>query len=853
MGSGIFNVGVTGLNAAQAGILTSGHNIANASTPGYNRQEIVQTSNTPLFTGNGFMGQGTNIQTVRRVYSDFLTKQVLSAETNVAELNTYATEINQIDAMLADPTAGLGPAMQSFFDSTSQVATTPTSIPARQAMLSAAQGLVSRFQGLQQQLSGIRDGVNAQITTEVGTINSLVSQVSDLNQRIILAQAAGSSQPANDLYDQRDQLISDLNKEIRISVQKESDGSLSLFFGTGQPLVVGVQTYNLQAVAAAEDLTQLVVALVTPGGHVQQLPESLVTGGKLSGLLQFRTETLDTAQNSLGRLALAVTTTVNQQNRLGQDLSGNLGSDIFKPIALGTLGAPTNVGSATLSANLVMSDYRVTYDGSAYTVTRLADNTATNFGQLPLNIDGIDISLASGTLEGTPANPDVFIIKPGALPGQRVTRMSRTPQDTGMLATTGSNLQTLTTSDYRLTLSATNTFTLTRLSDGQAWSASGATQQEALAAVMAQTGPLGFNLELSNNTAYVGDSFLVRPTRYAARDIDLSISDPRAIAAATPVRTAAAATNTGTATMTSGVVSRTAVALSAPFDVRYDAATDSFVGFPAGATVMVGSTTYKVTNATTRIPYAAGVNISLNGVGVVISGAPADRDTFTISPTAAGLALGAGNTGGGSIVAGTPTSTLSLPVATIPMTFRRDNGAGLPDRLTGLPVGSVVTLTPPNGGTPTEYPISAATDYVPFTSGATIAFNGVSFAITGAPADGDVFSIGPNPSGAGDGRNVLAIQALQTINTLADGGATFQTSYAQMVSEVGNKAREVAVTQTAQENLSKQNQDAVQSMSGVNLDEEAANLMRFQQAYQASAKMLDMAAKLFDSLLAIAG
>ena len=360
MGSGILNIAVSGLNAAQVGIRTASHNISNASTAGYNRQTIIQTTNTPYFTGSGFLGAGTEVETVRRVYNDFLTNQVLSAETNVAQLQTYYTQISQIDNLLADVSAGLSPGLDGFFSALQALGSTPSSVPARQAVISSAQALVGRFQALDQQLAEMREGVNTQIVTEVGTINSLVRQVAEINQRIILAQSAGSSQPANDLLDQRDSLLAELNKEVKITKQMESDGTYSVFFGNGQPLVAGTQVYELKAVPSPEDMSEFQLALVSPSGQEVQLPESLISGGKLSGLLQFRSETLNSAQNSLGRIAMAFTESVNAQHRLGQDLTGAMGGNFFKPISAQVLGAPSNTGTGTISANIMVSDYEVT-------------------------------------------------------------------------------------------------------------------------------------------------------------------------------------------------------------------------------------------------------------------------------------------------------------------------------------------------------------------------------------------------------------------------------------------------------------------------------------------------------------
>src|SRR5574340_161369 len=150
MSDGIFGISITGLRAAQVGLATAGHNTTNASTPGYHRQEIVQSANTPLFTGAGFVGQGTNVETVKRVYSQYLDRQVQSAQTQSSYLETYHAQISQIDNMLADPNAGLSPALQGFFTGVNDVAANPASVPSRQSMLSSSEALVTRFQSLNQ-------------------------------------------------------------------------------------------------------------------------------------------------------------------------------------------------------------------------------------------------------------------------------------------------------------------------------------------------------------------------------------------------------------------------------------------------------------------------------------------------------------------------------------------------------------------------------------------------------------------------------------------------------------------------------------------------------------------------------
>jgi flagellar hook-associated protein 1 FlgK len=396
----IFSIGVSGLNAAQAGMLTTSHNISNASTPGYNRQEIVQGSNSPVYTGAGFMGQGTHVQTVKRIYDQFLGGQVLSAETGAAEMDSYAAQISQIDNLLADNNAGLSPVLASFFQGVQDVAANPSSTAARQSMLSAGESLAARFHALDQRFTEIRDGTNQQIAGQVTQINTAAAQLADINQRIILAQAGSDTQAPNDLLDQRDQMLRDLNKLVRVTTVTQSDGSFSVFIGNGQPLVMGNQAYPLKAVQATDDPSRITVAMVGAGGTALVLPESQISGGSLGGLLKFRSQSLDGAQNALGRIALTLAQNFNDQHKLGQDLTGALGQNFFNlsvpqviPNSLNTgTGSPSvSIDTASI-AQLTTSDYQLSFVGGNYRLTRLADNQVQTFATLPQTVDGMTIS-----------------------------------------------------------------------------------------------------------------------------------------------------------------------------------------------------------------------------------------------------------------------------------------------------------------------------------------------------------------------------------------------------------------------------------------------------------------------------
>jgi flagellar hook-associated protein 1 len=413
MATNILGIGQSALAAAQVGLSTTGHNIANAATPGYNRQVVVQGAAMAQNFGFGFLGQGTEISTVKRIYNEYLGNQVQSAQNSKSGLDSYYAQIQQINNMLADPASGVSPALQDFFTSVQDVATSPSSIPSRQALLSTGEALASRFQSVAGRLDEIVDGVNSQIQSSVSVINTYAQQIGQLNDSIGKALRA-TGQPPNDLLDQRDQLVTDLNKEIKATVVKQGDDGYNVFIGNGQPLVVGTDTFKLGNMSSPTDPSKIEVAYQNSSGNMAIIGDAGLTGGTLGGLLAFRSETLEPAQNALGRVAIGLASTFNAQHQAGFDLDGVAGGAFFSlpSPAVGANG--NNTGSAAISASisnanaLTTSDYRLQFDGTNYIVTRLSDNTSFPAGALPQTVDGVSISLTSGT----PAAGDNFLIRP---------------------------------------------------------------------------------------------------------------------------------------------------------------------------------------------------------------------------------------------------------------------------------------------------------------------------------------------------------------------------------------------------------------------------------------------------------
>lgn len=670
MGSGINSIGISALQNAQLGLATTSHNIANASTEGYNRQRIIQVSNIATLTGAGYVGQGAHVSTIERVYSSYLAKQVYSAQTSVSQLDSYAASITELNNLLSDEDAGLASALAGFFKGVNQVSSDPSSLTTRQSMVSAAKTLAARFQSLNAQVSAQYENINSQVQGYVTSVNSYAQQIATLNRQIIVAESA-TNQPPNDLYDQRDQLVAELNKLVGVQTTTNSNGSLNVYFGNGQQLVVGTKATSLLAVASSEDPSRLTVGVVNSAG-TQELPESVISGGALAGVLQYRSDTLDHVANELGRTAASVALTFNAQHALGQDLLGSIDGDANFVADFFTLGSPTVIanttnpaGTATVSASF--SDPSYSSDGTFYT--------------------------------------------------------------------------NLTTSDYRLDYVG-GTLTLTRLSDNASWSGASVAALNTAIDTSAE-GSQGFTLSASG-TFVAGSSYLIQPTRNAAQGIEVNASitaDVRQIAAAVPIRASAGTSNTGTATISAGsvVAGYAAPASGAPVTLTYSSSGGGFTGFSS----------YPVT-------------VTVNGVAATY-----------------------------------------------------------------------------------------ASGTVPYTNGATLSFSGISFTISGTPQNNDTFVVAKNTNGVSDNRNALLLAQMQTGKTMAGNTASFVTVYAQMVSSAGNKGSEVKTVLAAQTKLLTEAKDARDSVSGVNLDEEAAKLLEYQQFYQAAAKMLQISSDLFDSILAI--
>ena len=595
--------------------------------------------------------------------------------------------IEQLDSLLAGDQSSFGPSITALFKAMEVGAEDPTSIPARQLILSESQGLVERMHTLYDRLQQQRNGLDDQLTSLATQVTSLSKGIAELNDSIARELANGSGAKPNALLDKRDELVRQLSEIISVSVTEDNDGAINVFVGNGQPLVVGSIPAGLGTQPSAADSEIIDITYV--GLNNQSIPiTGSISGGSLGGILEFREKTLEPTLNEMGRIALAITDSINQQNKQGLDLEGNVGGSIFEDIntALSmsersktlTLGSTTNLNVMVNDiAKLSADNYRLTITNGTVPAQANLVNQTTN--------EIIPGSFVLTDIDANPATPDVNLFTP---------------------------------------------------------TVAGKTE--------------GLAIYVGSGTLATNESFIIRPTRNAARDVETQMNRPQELAFAAPVSTVTSLTNTGGGAISSGHVLEaidrfgntapafaTAGALTPPVLIRFTSATTYDVldnTNPASPTALVP--------AMTGISFIPGQNNS-------------------VFPSASGSAN----------------------------------------------------------------------------------YMGYQVNLSGSPASGDVFTVGFNSGGVSDNRNAVALGQLRTSGTIDGGDLDFEDSYGRLVEKLGAETAQNRISSESSFSLLQASTANRSSVSGVNLDEEAANLIKFEQAYNASAQVINVARQIFNTLL----
>ncbi|MEM9333641.1 MAG: flagellar hook-associated protein FlgK [Pseudomonadota bacterium] len=435
--SGMIGISLTGLSAFQAALDTTSNNIANANTPGYSRQNVNLVSRVSQGAGQVFVGSGTAVGSIARSYDGLLVGQLQSANTNVGRLETLDSLTGRVNLLLADPDTGLNSALQDFFGAVQDLSNDPTSLPTRQALIGRAEGLANRFQNADAQLSGLSSEVNERLRDTISTINNLANAIADVNGQI---STSGADALPNALFDQRDRLLQDLSSLVAVQTLEQDDGSLNVFIGSGQGLVVGSTAQTLAARGSEFDPTEVRISYAADG-NVTPLNDAL-NGGQLGGLLEFRDRILNPARESLGQTAVAFTEAFNAQHRNGMDVRGGLGRDFFAIDPPSVLYSGINTGSATASAvvsdlgAITGEDYVIQYDGSAYSVLDAATGAAVPFSGTGTAADPLLFAGVSVTVAGASAAGDRMMVRTGNGLASTVQNVVTDPQSIAIAGAT---------------------------------------------------------------------------------------------------------------------------------------------------------------------------------------------------------------------------------------------------------------------------------------------------------------------------------------------------------------------------------------------------------------------------------
>lgn len=872
----LINIGLSGVRAHQAALATTGQNITNASTPGYTRQRV--NLETQVSNGPGVGAQGVTIQGVERIYDAAAVGQVRSDTSSKARHDEILGQISQIDSLLADETSSLNRGFERFFDAVQSAADAPTSLPARQLVLSESQGLVAQFRAVDGRLRDQLQTVNQQAEGEVSEVNRLATAVADLNARLAPMRADDPS--TNALLDQRDELLRRLAEHVDVTTVAEGALGVNVFVGKGQALVVGSNVTALELSAAGQ------VQIQSRDGGARTPVD--VHGGSLGGLLSFRDQTLRPVLAETGRLALAFAASVNEVHAEGLSLRGEFGGSLFADVNAAAVQA-SRVIAGNEAANrsdvdlalrvddpaaLAASDYRLVFDATAssFAVRRDSDGSVVASGSVSpgapaqVSFDGLTLSLdgvvqagadfllsAAGSgvagLSVAVGDPrDLALASPlavatgdgnrgsGRLAVSALTD-SANPLFSGDRELVPPLLVRFTSSTSYEILDNSDPLDPTALSP-PLWGlpyASGGQQpllpeqgQQLLVSEGQDSGALPAAVAQSPDLQPAANGYDTETVRFLRTDPGSdAVSDIEQVElqAGTSARAMAAALQ-----QVEGVTA------AARTDLTITELRDNGLGQPLTVAVNGEALVLPAGSGLTDLADAINASSTLGAAGIT-----ATSDGTSLNLVAAygdDLTLHvAGDVSDGLTVADASGATLNLA----------GSGPGGPyDTIT---VGGSVRLlldaeltVESDSGSPGGGLFSAAPTALP-------AAFGFQATLSGRPEAGDSFAIGFNDAGNLDNHNALALASLQTSPTLGDPPVTFSEAYSSIVELVGIRTSQARTDAQAAEGLLQQSVARRESISGVNLDEEAANLIKYEQGYNASARVVSIAKDIFDVLL----
>ncbi|MBA6253864.1 MULTISPECIES: flagellar hook-associated protein FlgK [unclassified Colwellia] len=424
MSVNLYNTGVSGLLAAQQQLATTGHNISNVNTEGYNRQRAEQNSSVGLYSGGNFVGSGTYVQDISRIYNQFTYKEQLSNQSNLGNADTLHKDLDQLNEIMSFSGAAINGSIEKFYQTMNSIADNPSDIGLRSIALNQAGVLASDFNTLNDNIEQLEKSANGEIVQMANAISKISGELAKINEQILQSQDLTLHGQPNDLLDKRDQLVDELGEYTSVNTIVDANGVMTVMIGNGATLVAGITPLSLSVVSGDPDSKATELRIV--GANSSVALNGSVLGGSLAAKFELRDEHLSQLRREVDRMAMAISETLNQSQSGGLDLNAQQGLNIFTDInstalqAGRVLSPSTNAGSLSASVNITdiskipTDEFEVRFDGTNYIMTNMNDGSLQNLGAPgsgTYTTSNPDYGFEFTELSGTPAIDDSYLIR----------------------------------------------------------------------------------------------------------------------------------------------------------------------------------------------------------------------------------------------------------------------------------------------------------------------------------------------------------------------------------------------------------------------------------------------------------
>ena len=781
----LLSTGISGVRTYQRALATVGNNIANVDTDGYSRQRLEIVENSSTGSGVLNIGNGARATQVQRVYDSFVTSSLRVNTSQLEQHQAINKYAQQLENTLADKQLSLSKVMDSFYASVQELSVSPSSSAARQNMLNVAESVTSQFHAIGDQIGRIVDDSYAELGSEVEELNRLAQQLASVNTS--LSKNIDIKKQPNELLDARDKLLQDMSKLVRITAEMQDNGQVNVHIGDADAgeYLVYGKQSALVGVQPNPVNPEEAMLVMDPNMHPKQVTN--VSGGSIGGIMNFRTDVLKSLRDELDTVAKVFTNANNEVHELGVNAYGNFGGELFSLANVYNVEPGLNKGNAQVHISTI-SD--VDIDKAPMQLEYEASQKQWTLTNLNTNesVSGTGELVLGGIkvqVSGTGVDGDVFALQPSK---RAIDAITVAITDNNSVAAGGA------LSVGRDPSNPTETRILLDHYSKPSAPAEDNSMDQLLRNNIAEVA--ANPVATSNQPAFVIPAFTQDARFFMEADGTSSTVEMQVF------------TRSGRQVFGEPIDSSQQTLMMTPLN-----------GFSADA---IYNTDYL--NQT-------GANAYLDA-GFVVTNPDANdsRDHFALQ--------GHINEDLIVFVTGSGTANMSGQWGEKAVTDQRDMLRQNVDVKFGA-----------NGA----YELIDADSNTSIANG-TLGNNGISHNswqvnFDGPVNDGDVFHIKGNAYLSGDNRNMLAMAELQSDKAVFSGRGDFSEVYTDIIGDLGNTVIQTSISAQAQSIMVEQAQAQRDEASAVSLDEEAANLLRFQQAYQASAQVISTANKLFDAIL----